>query len=70
MIVIKGWVQHKDFSFRCKCGDNLTPHQAWMLLQTVKHVCDEKIGRIKLVNRPERFEYIRLDDGRIIVTQI
>lgn len=69
MITIKGWVDHRDFSFRCRCGDNLTPHQAWVLVQTAK-LADERIGHIRLVNRPERFEYYRRDDGRIIITQI
>jgi hypothetical protein len=69
MIVIKGWTYNKNLSVICKIRDNLTLHQAWMLVQTAKF-CDERIGHIRLVTRPERFEYYRRDDGRIIIRQI
>ena len=69
MIIVKGWTNSKNFSVSGKCGNILTPHQAWVLVQTVK-LSEEKIGHIRLVNRPERFEYIRLDNGRIVIRQI
>ena len=68
MIVIKGWTNHKSFYVSCKIRDNLSLHEAWMLKETAK--LGERIGRISLTTRNERFEYIRLDNGRIVIRQI
>ena len=67
MIVIKGWVDHPDFSFRCKCGDNLTPQQAVMLINAVKDGHAE--GDIRMPGGM-MLKYNRYPNGRIIIKQI
>ena len=67
MIVIRGWVDHPDFSFRCKCGDNLTPQQAVMLINAVKD--GPAFGRIRLPGGTI-LEYNRYPSGRIAIKQI
>ena len=68
MIVVKGWVQHPNFSVSGKCGNILNPHQAMMLIAAARD--GDATGRIHLTSRSERFEYVRRDDGRIVITQI
>ena len=67
MIMIKGWVDHPDFSFRCKCGDNLTPQQAVMLIESVKTGSTE--GNIRLPGG-RILRYNRYPNGRIILEQL
>ena len=70
MVVIKGWAQEDrpNFCVSCKGSDKITIHQAWMLIQAAKD--GDVTGHIRLTGRSERFEYVRSDDGRIVITQI
>jgi len=67
MIVVKGWVDHPDFSFRCKCGDNLTPQQAVSMIEASKTGPAE--GRIRLPGG-KMLEYNRYSNGRIVLRQL
>ena len=67
MIVIRGWVDHPDFSFRCKCGDNLTPQQAVEMINAAKD--GSAFGRIRLPGG-RMLEYNRYSNGCIILRQI
>ena len=65
MIVIKGWVDHPDFSFRA-C-EHIAAETAVMLIEAAKD------GPVEgYIRRPggTMFQYNRYTNGRIIVKQI